>query len=109
MEGDTLEIGDGLVRVALRFLCLGRVGAEHCRDVEPDILEFDVRGREGADITPGAGERSPRRRMGLALTIDHLWGRVRWARNERVERVGPVCERSCRAARTIWVEVPQAV
>ena len=50
------------VRVGSGLDGLGRVGAEHGRDVDGRVLEHHVRRREVTDGAAGAGERNPRSR-----------------------------------------------
>jgi hypothetical protein len=104
------EIRLGLGRIALRLLGFRRTGAEHRRDVEPDILEFDIGHREGTDIAAGAGERDPRRGVGLAALVDHLRGEIGLRLPRKCgERIRPIGEGGHAVGRPVRIEIAQAV
>src|SRR5215469_3752602 len=110
MDGNSEKVGLRLGRIRMRLLGLRRVRAENRRDVEADILELDVRHREGAHIAAGAGERDPWSGMYLAPLVNHLWGGVRYRLSgEGGNGVGPVGKGRHAIGAAVRVEVAQAV
>src|SRR5436190_9855558 len=102
MHRNALEIGDGLGPIRGRLLVLRRIHSKHGVDVAPDVLEFYVRDREGADVTTGASERNPRRGRILTALVEHFRQPVR-------QYIGPVGERVEKACDTVVVEQSEAV
>src|SRR5262249_26050748 len=74
MNGDALKIGDRLVEPAsiVGNDPFRRSWPEHRVYIGGDAFEFDVCGRERADVAACAGPRHPRRRRNLALLVCHL-------------------------------------
>src|ERR1700730_14328517 len=98
MNGDALEVSDGLVRCGLRFERLWRSGPKHVDDVAGDVLKLDIGGGEGAHVASRAGKYCPGRGMDHAALIDHLRFAVR-------SRIGPVDEGAGKAYRPVGAEI----
>ena len=103
MNGDALEVGGRLGVVGIGLCRFRRVGTEHGDDVRRNAFEFDVGGRETADIAAGSRKRHPRSRGDLAQLVRHLRVAIR-------RHPGPVQERALEAAdRAVRLEPAVAV
>src|SRR5258707_8888249 len=62
VQPDSNKVSEGLRRVVHRFVRLRRVGTEYGRDIDRDVLQYDVRICRGGEVATGPGVRNPRGR-----------------------------------------------